>query len=283
MNLGQLRRRIRNQFGDTTGAHLTTQMVDDFINDGISEFIRDTMCVIKEHIFFVNADNNYLNFEYPAFSDTNNVNLDDLALEGGTADEDFEDFSGPRDDISPTLIIDGSGSEYDPNVESPAKSSFVQVQKVNRVVWWPNGEFNNSRVLRPVEEAGLDYTHGSNPDKVQGSPSAFYYVGGTLKLYPTPTVDGYVKVSVIPYPVELTAETDEPLLPQKYHRDIVTFAMWQASMMDADAERSVLFRQNWIEAKANARADQNNPSAYSYNSVSDIDVPYGPDPYGGGY
>lgn len=254
MQLSEMRRRVQNLFRDTTGAHLTNTMVADWLNDGVLEFVQETECTLKEYTFIVAAGNNTINVEYPAFSGSNNY-------------------------LTAGLIVDG-GDVVEEENDEPTIGEYTQFVKINRVLWLPGGVIADSRALTPVEEIGLDLaTIEGNAEQTEGSPTYYYFVGGSLKIYPTPSVAGNIKLSAIPYPTTMSADSDVPDIPAKYHKDIVKYAVWMAALMDADATRSQLFRQEWGLALANGISDQENPSAASYPVVKDVESSSYPDTY----
>lgn len=67
---------------------------------------------------------------------------------------------------------------------------------------------------------------------ITGVPEVAWIWANTIALYPVPNTSGSLKVYYTRNPIEITAGTDTPELPTKYHLRIVEYCLAQAYEMD---------------------------------------------------
>lgn len=114
----------------------------------------------------------------------------------------------------------------DPYVTYPVKAWAIQ-----RV-------FFAGRRLELVDREMLELSEGEQWEDQTGDPRACYEIGGQLRLYPTPTAGGDLRMVAFCVP-EAALTTDdmnaEPAIPARLHRHLVDWAVAMA-YQDEDAD-----------------------------------------------
>lgn len=124
----------------------------------------------------------------------------------------------------------------DDTIELAATAGEAKVACPEYVYRIQRAAFGTRRLLL-ADRAMLDQLEGEGWEEQTGDPIAVYEVGGDLRLYPIPTVDGTVKLVAFCTPAqEMAEDEDEPQgIPLRMRPYLVDWALHLAySKQDAD-------------------------------------------------
>ena len=105
-------------------------------------------------------------------------------------------------------------------------------------------------LLQPIELRQFDDLPSSS-----GQPYYYVLIGSEITLYPTP--DGIYPL-VLRYwkmPADLSADNDEPGIPERYHHLLVRFALMRAYQRENDYEAATFFKNEFEYDLAKAQGE----------------------------
>lgn len=107
-----------------------------------------------------------------------------------------------------------------------------------------------------------------------GSGSPIYYTmfEGQATLFPTPdtsTTSG-LKVLYNQKPTDVVLTSDSPSLPLIYHNSLVTYCMWQASLLDEDHDPAVMYQANFKNDMDNLKSKETREATATYASITTL-------------
>jgi len=104
-------------------------------------------------------------------------------------------------------------------------------------------------VLQPVRVETLEHSYPEDLTTYIGLPMYYYFIAGTLNVYPLPSSAYATRIRYLKLQSELTSASVESaiLLPPRHHRAIVLGALSKLYAMEDDPELAVVFKRQYDE------------------------------------
>lgn len=108
---------------------------------------------------------------------------------------------------------------------------------------------------------------------INGYPRYYTMYEGKALLFPTPEysrTDG-LKVLYNQKPTDVTTLADTPSLPLIYHNTLLSYCMWQASLLDEDHEPALMYQGNFTQDMQLLRNRETNEATATYPTITTLD------------
>lgn len=109
-------------------------------------------------------------------------------------------------------------------------------------------------VMRSYEGRDQHFVDDPAQDLV-GVPRAYRLFGSTIQVFPLPSANTVLAIEYPAPPTELTANSDEPLFPEQYHRILVEGALSRAYEDDGQMDQAASAKQRYDAMLAGMKVD----------------------------
>jgi hypothetical protein len=108
---------------------------------------------------------------------------------------------------------------------------------------------------------------------VTGSPQYYTINDGTIVLFPVPdqSATAGLKILYNQKPTDVTTNADALAVPAIYHPTIVTYCLWQASLLDEDRDSAVLYQSNFKTDIDHLIGRENRDPTSTYPTITVLD------------
>ncbi len=107
-----------------------------------------------------------------------------------------------------------------------------------------------------------------------GYPQMFTMFEGKAILFPTPnqSVTSGLKVLYNQKPTDVDDLSDSISLPLIYHNTLLTYCLWQASLLDEDHEPAMMYKSNFNEDMTLLRTRETTDATATYQTITVLDL-----------